>query len=523
MPFFDANKFQISIDIDPPGFAFVGGVITGVCRIVCSEPATARGIVLGYKVTLEERMNAVADAHSVVDEEVNRLVEKKFANMSTMMHSAEYLLFGSRSGSVVTIKPGTYSYPFMIPVPRDVPPTLAGNAGHGSNCCTCCCQCCGYAETFIAVAHHLSATVVIAYSLKDAVVYWPVKVRSGINEDEYMRQGQVSLTTVGNNASCATCCPCLTSCFPLKPHNGITMTVDKGIIALDRDRGVNVWVHGNILYDFDIVLMSRQADPQIKEAERVWLTSGRGKFRRPPSGLVPPETPIHCFFDLSRAAPALWNVPTARITSAASASKLAFYLPFTIEYYLAIEFVYEDGVCQGPATKADLPTVPLRFVHSASSFVPPSSITMMMSYANTNRNSGVYPPPPQHYNNQGYAPGYVQQSGQQPYGYPREGSAAPGYPPLNAPQPLLMVPSTGAYPPPPPLYQPPPQQAPQFFAQCNTVTYQYVPPAPLGVPEGGAPPPWAAHNFTPAAPVQEPNLPPAVWGEPLEFHLPNPM
>ena len=88
MPFFDADKFTVGVQVDSHHAAIVGGSIAGTLTIDCAEESSLRTITMKYRVK-EYRLRAPRHMEVTATEAKSLGFQYK-----AKMHSVEYVMLG---------------------------------------------------------------------------------------------------------------------------------------------------------------------------------------------------------------------------------------------------------------------------------------------------------------------------------------------------------------------------------------------------------------------------------------------
>ena len=247
MPFFDADKFTVSLQLDSSRPLVLGGCMVGSFTLDVSEPCTARSVVMRYSVKEYKRRAP------------NRLVVQRpdLGCASATMHRVEYVMVGGPD-SEIPVRPGHYTYPFNIPIPLNLPPSTKAEAvGTGSHCCCCrccnCCTCCGEFTNRVRIIHRIKVIVVIPRTFKDTKRKWELTVLRTM--DPTMRSSQRPDSRVCECVAYAfsSCC---CSLFELN-RSSLTLKVANPFISLRDDQDVRFKVEGVALHPFSVQLVRR--------------------------------------------------------------------------------------------------------------------------------------------------------------------------------------------------------------------------------------------------------------------------
>jgi hypothetical protein len=261
MVFFDADKLHIGVDLSSPHTP-IGGTIAGVATITCTQPATVRGIVLSYKVRrdhvprLDPRLSEhFMRAHGPSAEYVAPMKD----NYPKKLHDASYLLLGSRKGAPVDIAPGTYRYPFAIPVPVSLPPShFGGVVGEAAECESCCPRSFGRSCQCLAIMHYVKVKALIARSPVDKGVQLRVRVTAPLHPLLHHAPRPRAATAVGASQHCIACVPCLPRhccCALGVEDHRFTVNVERTMLVLGVDRSIPCTVVGHIPFPFRVCLV----------------------------------------------------------------------------------------------------------------------------------------------------------------------------------------------------------------------------------------------------------------------------
>lgn len=155
MPFFDRNRLVITCDFDD-NIVVVGGSISGTVNIFVLEQVTLCGASLRYHVD-ESYIIHTDEAHAR-------------PNVDKTSFNIEYVLFGNRNtkkSAPITVEPGHYKYPFVIPVPSNCPPSTAFSSNKATKRLK-------GRDLTIRVDHRVDVNVYIANSLMDKLSTYTV-------------------------------------------------------------------------------------------------------------------------------------------------------------------------------------------------------------------------------------------------------------------------------------------------------------------------------------------------------------
>lgn len=460
---FDAGKFNVDIRVEQPNslnMHIAGGCISGLCTITCTGPATIRGFTLTHAVRsdfLPVPAVPIKNPHAFphICEDVRNKVKG-----SKPLFKQEFVLFGSRKGAEISVAPGTYTYPFQIQIPEWVPGGFsAGILTKFSTCCDCCCECCGTLYIMGGVIHSLDVQIIIANSFLDHDFDREIDVQQAAPNETLAVPRPIQSRLDGDTVGCC--------CCSADGHISLTLQLPRRDWVIGLDNAIYGRYSGSATVDFDLCLMSttkfgskmsgsfgQRHQLQHLTQTKLVRTSFKGGYK----GTYDANSGgVEFVIPLPRDLPASYG-------TGGTAENLC---SVAIEYSIA---AVPRGVRCSDAF--DEPSMPMTVnIHRALSA---ASATVAPMNPNNNNQMTAMP----------------MQQQQQQYAYNPQHQ-----------QPLL-----------PP---PPPPQGYGNYQQAN-----FAPSIPTGPMEMvyayTAPPQSAVQQFHPAYQVTETNLPPAVWGMPVQ-------
>ena len=383
MVFFDANKFDVQIELDGNGVFVVGATISGRIVVTCTEQANIRGISFSYRV-MKRVLPVLENAAMVLTE--GQLAKQGEDDIdlfdSTPLHHMSYLLVGNRSSGQLTMTPGRFVYPFCIPVHPGMPGSIPGGyVGDDTTCCKCCCFCCGGKRFFFSLMHVLSVKVIIPYSFKDKHTSWPITVLRAAHPQQVLASAPFSVSTGGaiHTRNCLSCCPGCGCRDPSTTFEG-TLSVPKVTYAFGHDPVIPFTLIGHAGTPLQVQLV-RRFDPTgiRRHAPFRDIKSVIAHVRVPFAGGH--GGPVHFASVLPIDASRTKHFHTAQVDQ------------FSVSYWLEVQLdVSAEGSCGCTGIAEDevlkLPVQLLQCVHEAATYVPAPAPQpgRMMSYTT----SGYY-------------------------------------------------------------------------------------------------------------------------------------
>lgn len=264
MPFFDKDKFHAVIEIDRTergNVVLCGTSISGRVVLTASEPSSVRGILLKY---------AVREFGCVVSGTTHQGDLPNGASLPAvamkLRYQQQYLLLGSRNGPVIEVPQGTYSYPFVIPVPAHLPPScgmqllgdLCGQCGQWCVSLTCT-PCCRPQQAAGCVVHRLLLDIIIPFSLLDkSDVSSEVVVWRATNPRALLAQPRRFAAQQAAARSCASCIPFLSYLMPgVRVEARFQLSVPRAFVILEAAQPLPFEVVGCIQCPFSVQLCRR--------------------------------------------------------------------------------------------------------------------------------------------------------------------------------------------------------------------------------------------------------------------------
>lgn len=243
MPFFESDKLEVDIALDDSPF-FLGGSIGGTVRITTIERCRVRGIILKYKIN--EGLRTVDN-----DEFLSFEPDQSF-------YKVEYFLFGARDCEPTEIEVGSYTYPFVIPIPQNVPPSYLVPQCVGTiRDCACCCDSFAVQRIAYIATHRLQLRVIIPYSMRDKMTNFVVEpVLQPMDSESFFRCRPVTVGQVAKSMNCVECFPSLACCTGSQ-HAEIELTVPRPSLVLVDGASLPFYVRGRSDVPYCVCLVRR--------------------------------------------------------------------------------------------------------------------------------------------------------------------------------------------------------------------------------------------------------------------------
>lgn len=254
---FDAGKFKVEVKIDQPNYLnmhIAGGAVTGICVITCTANATIRGFTLTHAVR-SSFIPKPSQAVSISSETFAACCHDAHARIrkSKPLFKQEFVLFGSRSGSEISVPPGTYTYPFQIAIPEWIAGSFsAGVVSKFNMCCDCCCESCGLFYILGGVVHSIDVQVIIANSLLDHNFDREIDVQRAAPNEALSIPRPISSTM---NVSARGCC-CGGGCCARDARVELRIVLPRADWIIGLDSNIIGLYSGQASCDFDLCLLS---------------------------------------------------------------------------------------------------------------------------------------------------------------------------------------------------------------------------------------------------------------------------
>lgn len=474
MPFFDRNKFVVSIELDPPvhGKHLQDGTVTGRVRMHAIEACEVRGVVLTYTILHEAGVTTGVDPahHGAATSESLR----RYHQHDKTLHTTHVLLLGSRKGTPILVAAGEYVYPFAFKIEAHHPPSVrAAVLGGSTTCCACCCATCGRLASVLAISHTLACEIIIPFSLLDKNdVFKAFEVASVFQGAGTFDVGPPSADHFEAPRMCMTCCPCLAFCSEDTPTR-FRLTLADRVVALGvgfpnaPPPGIRYSIDGIIQEPYSVVVRRRATF--MRNGARVHDSDGGHPALLVAEAVVfSVKCPPKLTGGMSAGFLALTESPLFQPSSSLIPTLATPYVQVTYEVEVVPDY---EGPWSG-LPRSDRAIVPIVICFSAP------RLRSMLADQEGGQQLPLQPYVPAFAGGGGYPQGGYPPAGggPQPYGYPGQ----------------FQMPGPQAHG--PPGFDPASKPSDQW--------YGYVPP--LGA-EGA---------FRPAAPLAE-NLQAPVWGIPL--------